>query len=118
MEQAGLKDVVIEPNLINVTNEQLRNGTNKTNGTRLDVSCRGFWTPLDRTFTDVRVIHPQAQSNRNMSLFQMYRNHEMKKKNSYVDRVLNVEKGNFTPLVFSTTGGLGSEAVKFYKHLA
>ena len=25
---------------------------------------------------------------------------------------------SFTPLVFSTTGGMGIEAVKFYKHLA
>ena len=47
----------------------------------------------------------------------MYRSHEMEKKNKYVDRVMNVEKGTFTPLVFSTTGGMGSEAVCFYKHL-
>ena len=48
----------------------------------------------------------------------MYRSHEMEKKNKYVDKVLNVEKGTFTPLVFSTTGGMGSEAVRLYKHLA
>ena len=29
-----------------------------------------------------------------------------------------VEKGTFTPLVFSTTGGMGTEALQFYKHLA
>ena len=42
----------------------------------------------------------------------------MEKKNKYVDRVLKVEKGTFTPLVFSTTGGMGNEAIRFYKHLA
>ena len=113
-----MKDVVIEPTLINVTNEQLRDGTNKDKGARLDISVRGFWTPLDRAFTDIRVLHPQAQSNSNKSLFQMYRSHEMEKKRDYVDRVLNVEKGTFTPLVFSTTGGMGTEAVRFYKTLA
>ena len=29
-----------------------------------------------------------------------------------------MEKASFTPLVFSTTGGMGREAVTFYKHLA
>ena len=29
-----------------------------------------------------------------------------------------MEKASFTPLVFSTTGGMGVEATKFYKHLA
>ena len=42
----------------------------------------------------------------------------MEKKNSYVDRVLNVEKGTFTPLIFSATGGMGGEASRFYKRLA
>lgn len=29
-----------------------------------------------------------------------------------------IEKASFTPLVFSTTGGMGAEADRFYKHLA
>ena len=33
-------------------------------------------------------------------------------------RVLEVEKATFTPLVFSTTGGMGKEAEKFHKRLA
>ena len=118
LEKTSCKDVVIEPPLINITSEQLRPGTIKTDGARLDISVRGFWTPLDRTFTDVRVLHPQALSNRTTSLHQMYRKHEMEKKNAYLERVLKVEKGTFTPLVFSTTGGMGVEATRFYKHLA
>ena len=31
---------------------------------------------------------------------------------------MEVEKGVFTPLVFSTTGGMGTEAEKFYKRIA
>ena len=79
---------------------------------------RGFWTPLDRAFTDVRVLHPQAPSNSNKNLYQMYRTHENEKKRKYNARVIQVEKASFTPLVFSTTGGMGSEADRFYKHLA
>ena len=79
---------------------------------------RGFWTPLDRAFTDVRVLHPQAPSNSNKSLPQMYLTHEREKKNKYNARVLQVDKASFTPLVFSTTGGMGGEADRFFKHLA
>ena len=101
-----------------MTTEQLRKGTNTTKGARLDISVRGFWTPLDRAFTDIRVLNPQALSNRDQSLYQMYRTHENEKKRHYNDRVLNVEKATFTPLVFSATGGMGKEATRFYKHLA
>ena len=112
------KDVVIEPTLQNVTNQLLARGSNKDKGARLDVSARGFWVPLDKAFTDIRVLNPQAPSNSNLSLHQMYHSHERQKKTKYNSRVLQVEKASFTPLVFSTTGGMGNEAVRFYKHLA
>ena len=31
---------------------------------------------------------------------------------------MNVEHGTFTPLIFSTTGGVGPEAERFHKELA
>ena len=111
-------DVYPEPPLINVAGEQLPPGTNLKDGTRLDVSARNFWTPLDRAFTDIRVLHPQAPSNSNKSILQMYHCHEQQKKRKYNARVLTIEKATFTPLVFSTTGGMGNEAAKFYNHLA
>ena len=107
-----------EPGLFNITIEQLPHGTNTKDGARLDISARGFWTPLERAFTDIRVLHPQAPSNSNKNLMQMYRSHEGEKKRKYNARVLQVEKASFTPLVFSTTGGMGGEADRFYKHLA
>ena len=79
----------------------LPNGTNVTDGAQLDVSARSFWTPLDRAFTDIRVLHPQAPSNSKSSIKQMYHAHELEKKRAYNSRVLNVEKACFTPLVFS-----------------
>ena len=48
----------------------------------------------------------------------MYSSHERSKKNEYNARVIQVEKASFTPLVFSTFGGMGDEATKFYKRLA
>ena len=40
------------------------------------------------------------------------------KKREYSARVREIEHGSFTPLVFSSTGGLGHEAKVFYKRLA
>ena len=113
------KDVETEPQLLPVPHTlKLSNGTNRQDGARLDISARSFWSPLDRAFTDVRVLHPQAQSNSDKSISQMYQSHEKNKKREYNDRVLNVEKATFTPLVFSTTGGMAIEASQFLKHLA
>ena len=40
------------------------------------------------------------------------------KKQQYSQRVKEVEHGVFTPLVFSTTGGMARECSTFYRHLA
>ena len=42
----------------------------------------------------------------------------MMKKSEYGDRVQEVELASFTPLVFSTTGGMGREGTVFYWRLA
>ena len=48
----------------------------------------------------------------------MYQHHEQQKKRSYNLRVINIEKATFTPIVFSTSGGMGPEAMAFYKRVA
>ena len=48
----------------------------------------------------------------------MYTHHEELKKKAYNARVIQVEKGVFTPFVFSTSGGMGEEAQKLTKRLA
>ena len=53
-----------------------------------------------------------------ISLHAVYRRQEMMKKREYGDRVWEVELASFTPLVFSTTGGMGREGNVFYKRLA
>ena len=48
----------------------------------------------------------------------MYIHHENRKKAEYNARVLNVEKGTFSPIVFNTVGGMAIEADRFIKRLA
>ena len=115
------QDVGREPHLLPVTGELLPPGSNTKDGARLDVSARGIWTPLARAFLDIRVCNPQAQTNRSKSIAQMYSSHENQKKREYNARVLNIEKGTFTtftPVVFSTSGGMGKEAEKLLKQMA
>jgi len=47
-----------------------------------------------------------------------YRQHEKKKRRMYEERVREVERGTFTPLVFSCFGGSGPAATVFLKRLA
>ena len=44
--------------------------------------------------------------------------HEQEKKRQYATRVLEIEKGTFTPLVFTTTGGMGEECLRYHRRLA
>ena len=67
---------------------------------------------------DIRVLHPGALSNNNKSLEKMYSDHEKEKKRMYNHRVIQIEHGQFTPLVFSTTGGMAKECSSFLKKLS
>ena len=109
------KDVKIEPALLPTSN--VIKG-NKSEGARLDISAVGFWSECERTFFDVRITHPTADSYMKKSMDVVYKQHEKEKKDVYNDRVMNVEKGSLTPLVFSTTGGMGPECSKMNKRLA
>ena len=49
---------------------------------------------------------------------QIYSIHENDKKRLYSRRVLDIEHGSFTPLVFTTTGGMGKECQRYHCRLA
>ena len=46
------------------------------------------------------------------------RKHEQQKKREYNQRVMEIEHGTFTPLVYTISGALGRECHKFHKSLA
>ena len=110
-------DVKIEPQLIPLANDQIVNGNTAENA-RLDVSGNGVWGPMEKTFLDIRVMHPNCPTYINRDISQVYETHEKEKKRAYNERVIQVEKGTFTPMVFSTFGGMGKEADRFHKRLA
>ena len=88
-------------------------------GARLDVAANGFWGGrFEKAFLDVRVFNPSIRSYRQTSLQAVYRRHEQEKKCQYDQRVREVEHATFTPLVLSSTGGMGKAITVFYKRLA
>ena len=62
------------------------------------------------------MYNAQAPSNRNLKTIpRMYSHHEEQKKRAFDARILKVEKGVFTPLVFSTSGGMEEAKTLFKK---
>jgi hypothetical protein len=111
--------VTTEPQLTPLSGETFAHKSTTTDDeARLDVAARGFWRPGAKAFFDVRVFNPLAPSYRSSSLEALYKRFEKEKKNKYNERVLEVERGSFTPLVFSTLGGCGREADRALKLLA
>ena len=67
-----------------------------------------FCVRYERTFIDVRVFNPHADSNRTSSISATYQKHENEKRRMYEQRVH----------VLSATGGMARQASVLYKRLA
>lgn len=111
-------DVSVEPRLQPLNGECLPSAANKEDEARLDVRAKGFWNNQQDAFFDVRVFYPFASSYRDSRLASVYRQHEQRKRLEYGKRVRDIERASFTPLVFTTSGGMASEATVFFKRLA
>ena len=111
-------DVEVELVLQEVTGETLNRGANKAPDARFDIHAPGFWERQRSAFFDVRVCHPNADSYRDLTPKQIYKKHENEKKRQYVERVMEIEQGTFTPLVYTTTCRMADEFVKYHIRLA
>ena len=111
-------EVMIEPPLVPLTGELFRYRTaNTTDDAKSDIAVRGFWAHGTRAFLDVRIFNPLSLSYANKSLEACHKKNEAEKKRGYGERIVQVECGTFTPLVFSCYGGQGEECQRFYKEL-
>ncbi len=113
------REVMTEPELIPIDSDfNINPAENSAEKARLDVSSIGLWSPLQRNFMDIRVFHPNAPSYLNKSVQSLYKEHERRKKAAYNSRVIQVEKSSFTPMVFSTFGGMGPECSRALQRTA
>ena len=112
------KDVETEPPLQTLSNEHLPRSANTSGDARLNVRARGFWRRGQNAYFDIRVTNASAASQINAPLHSILKKHEAEKKRQYNARVMQVESGSFTPLVFSTVGSMGPETAAYHKALA
>ena len=109
-------DVEVEPPLQPLSGEATTGLTGDE--ARPDIRAKGFWRQCQNAFFDIRVTNANSSSQMTLSSKQLYTRHENEKIRAYNDRIINVEQGSFTPLIFSTNGGFGPECSLFHKHLA
>ena len=83
---------------------------------RLDITADGVsGGRFERSYFDVWVFNPFAQSNLQRPLAATYRRHELEKVRQYEQRFREIKLSSFTPLIFSSSGGMGKVATTFYK---
>ena len=112
-------DVEIEPHLEPVPENMIFNRTtNRSDDARADIRARGFWRPGQNSFFDICVTNTESNSYNKRAVSAILRSKENSKKSQYNQRIMNVDHGTFTPLVFSVRGVMGHECSKFYKSLA
>ena len=108
-------DVEVEPALQPVDGEQVRGLAG--DDVRADIRARGLWRKGQNAFFDVRLTNCNSTSQTHLSTDKIYAKHESEKKRMYNDRIMNIEHGTITPLVY-LNGGAGPECAKFHKHVA
>ena len=110
-------DVLVEPHLQPLSGELLHHKTAKhEDNARVDIRAAGFWgCRHHRSFFDV---WPFAESNQSPCSAATFRRHKAEKRRAYQERIQEVERGSFTPLVFSSSGGMSKAATVTYKRLA
>ncbi len=116
--RTAFQDVEVEPQLLPYENEDLsRRTANRSAEARVDIRARGFWTRQQEAFFDVRVTHPKATCLSRSQVLSQLEQHEREKKRQYSERINNIDRGVFTPLVFSTAGLAGRECSRGLKML-
>ena len=112
-------NVEVQPQLQPLHNERfsLRSAVTSPEA-RLDFKAGGFWSRGVTAFFAVRVTHVNSKYNQGKETSTIFKEQEEEKKRKYQQRVLDVEMGSFTPLVFGTNGGMGADCNCFLKRLA
>ena len=106
-------DVEVEPHLQPVNGVRFRPSVNVSEEARLDVRARGFWRNGQNAFFDVCLTNAEADSQIDRTVSAILRTHETKKKTAYNTRIIEIEHGTLTPIIFTTRGAMGHDCEKF-----
>ena len=105
----------MEPHLLEATGEVLPKSTKIQKEARLNFCARGFWQRDQRAHFHFRVFNPFTQSYQHQKVDNFFSANEREKKRLYNERILQIDHGSFTPLVFTPYGACSRETAKFRK---
>ena len=108
---------VLQP-VPDVIKASFKKSGNIEDGARADISADSFWNKNQTAFFDTRVFYPFAASYSAKGISAAYNHHNKEKKREYSQRINQVERGTFTPLVFSSTGSCDKETTVVLKKTA
>ena len=113
------RDVESEPPLEPLSGEVFEHKSAKTDAdARSDTRVRGFWKRCRNAFFEFRVFYPFASTHKSKSPSKLYKQIADIRRREYSERIRNVEDGDFTPMILSSSGGMGPEMNIALKHLA
>jgi hypothetical protein len=119
LREARYHAVETEPQLQPLSGESFRlKSANKEEEARSDVKCVGFWRGLRQAYFDIKVVSPIARSNLNKPHKRLFNDAEQQKIREYKARINQVEHADFTPLVFTTAGGMAPQMQLFLKRIS
>ena len=117
--KGGFTDIELEPPLLPIEDEKIDSKRAKLmDGALSDVRVRGFWGNKQNAFFEFRVFSPFASSYSNMTPAECYSRFESTRSAEYEQRINKVDCGNFTPMVMSSSGGMGPRMSMALKQLS
>ena len=117
-ERSRHSHVEVEPKLQALSGEAFDyKSAIKDNEARSDIMVGGFWSTMRQAFFDVKVVS-LARSYANFTPASLFRMAEKSKNRAYKERIREVEHGDFSPLVFTTAGGLAPQSQIVIKRIA
>ncbi len=118
-QQAAFRDTELEPPLISVDDEKIESKQAKiTEGALSDVRVRGYWGNQQNAFFEFRVFYPLAKSYASLKPAECYTRFEKSRSAQYEEQINKVDCGSFTPMIMSSTGGMGPRMTMAMKRLA
>ena len=79
---------------------------------------RGYWGNYRNAFFGFRVFYPHAHSYKSTKPQALYKQIARTRRREYGERVSQCEDADFTPMILSSSGGMGAEMSMAIKHLA
>ena len=109
----------LEPPLLPLEREHIDSKRSKLmDGALSDVRVRDFWGNKQNAFFEFRVFNSFAMSYSHMTPEECYERFETTRSAEYEERINKVDCESFTPMVMSSSGGMGPRMTMALKQLA